>query len=128
MRAMPEVDSGGRAWKSEDTDKLAKLMIRWRLLPELPRHQQLREFRFLGFDSRRLHHSLAHPDPMCDVMQPSSNATFDHQSHTDRKPRQDVDQCIGAEQVDATAQKVAHAGCVTRSTFAASASLNPLMQ
>jgi hypothetical protein len=31
----------------------------------------------------------------------------DHQSDADAKARQHVDQCIGAEQIDATAQEVA---------------------
>jgi hypothetical protein len=35
---------------------------------------------------------------------------LDDQSHADAQPRQHVDQRIGAEQVNATAQKVTYAG------------------
>jgi hypothetical protein len=47
-----------------------------------------------------------------------------HEPDAHAKPRQHVDQRIGAEQVYATARRSLTRGCVTRSTFAASACLS----
>jgi hypothetical protein len=60
-----------------------------------------------GTIREKTHTAFSLEDASCNLLRPRGP---DDQTHADAKPRQHVDQCVGTEQVDSTAQEIAHSG------------------